>query len=184
MLVYSYFFNDNDEKLKDLQHSMYSYTISTIFTEIKNVYLDNPYAILYFSDEEDKDKIRRIEGFDHRLVQKAHDKIAAVYRYKTKEGDFEKELFETISNDDIKSLFDDTYFDTLFLDKIPLDYWYYAYKWYFFILETIRNNIHLVRELILATLKYRKPSQKELAWEAANHAAEIVKDKNKEIPWK
>jgi len=183
MIVYSYFFNDNDEKLKDLQHSMYSYTISTMFEKIKNVYLDNRYANLYFSDEE-KESIKNIEGFDHQLVQDAHDKIAAVFRYKAKEGDFAKELFETKSNDEIKSFFDATYVDTLFLNEIPLDYWYYAYKWHYFILETIRNNLSLVRELVLATLVYIEPTQKELAWEAANHAAEIIKDKNKEIPWK
>jgi hypothetical protein len=103
VLVFPYFKDDNNTILMDIQFEMYSYSISTIFEEIKRIYLDNKYTILYLSNDEIEKK-KEIGAFDHRRVQGTHDMIAAVFRFLTKDGIFEKELFEH-DNDQIKSLF-------------------------------------------------------------------------------
>jgi hypothetical protein len=181
MLVYSYFDGDNDEALKDLQYEMYSYSISTIFTHIKQIYLDNKYTILYLSDNE-IEHLNKINGFSHHLLQSAHDMLAAVFRYKAKEGAFEKELFDE-SNDNIKYLFSTVYIDTLFLDNIPGNYWHIAYKWHEFIIKSIRNNMPLARELVLALFKFINPSENNKAKNAADRTFSIIKDQYNEIPW-
>jgi hypothetical protein len=129
---------------------MYSYSISTIFEEIKRIYLDNKYTILYLSKDEIEKK-REIGVFDHRKVQGTHDMIAAVFRFLTKDGIFEKELFEQ-DNDQIKSLFNNVYIDINFLDNIQNDYWCLAYKWHRYLIDYITENIPLVHELVLATV--------------------------------
>jgi hypothetical protein len=182
MLVYEYFENDNNEALMDLQYEMYSYSISTIFEEIKRIYLDNQYTILYLSKDE-IEKIKKIDSFDHRLVQSAHDIMAAVFRFQEKKGIFEKELFEQ-DNSEIKELFRNIYIDIKFLEKIPCDYWHLAYKWHGYLLDILRKNILLVQELILSTITYSNSPQNELKWLAAERAGRLIKEQYDEIPWK
>jgi hypothetical protein len=178
MLVFPYFEGDNNKTLMDLQYEMYDYSISTIFEKVKQIYLENRYSVLYLSEEE-KEKIKSVDNFDHRLIQKTHDILAAIFRFKMKEGLYEKELFEN-DKDSTKEFFDSIYRDTDFLDKLPPKYWYLTEKWFCFIVDTIRDSIPLVKELALAMLKYDRQS----AWESANRAAEILINQYKDIPWK
>jgi hypothetical protein len=182
MLVYEYFEKDNNKAIINLQYEMYSYSISTIFEEIKRIYLDNKYSILYLSKDE-IEKIRKIDTCDHRLIQNAHDIIAAVFRFQEKNGIFEKELFDK-NNNEIKSLFDSIYMDIKFLEKIPCDYWNLAYKWHIYLLDILRKNISLVHELILSTITYSNSPQNELKWIAAERARTLIKEQYDEIPWK
>jgi hypothetical protein len=182
MLVYQRFEDDNDNILMELQYEMYHYSICTIFNEIKRIYLENPYAILYLSKLE-IERLRKIDGFDHRLIQDAHDVFAAIFRFQKKEGFYEKELFEE-DNDQIKHIFNTAFVDIDFLEKIPDKYWYLALKWHYFLYEILRENIPFTRDLALATLIYYDSfDDRKMAWDAASRAAKLIKEKYDEIPW-
>ena len=181
MLIYEYFKDDNNSILKEIQFEMYSYSISTIFTEIKRIYLDNKYAILYLSTDE-IEKYKNIDSFDHRIIQNTHDMIAAVFRFLVKDDVFEKDLFEK-DNEQIKSLFNNIYTDTNFLDNIQNDYWHFAYKWHGYLIDYINKNIPLVHELVLSTLIYNNTPQKKLAFEAAERARILIKNQHNDILW-
>jgi len=181
MLVYDYFKEDNNSLLKEIQYEMYSYSISTIFTEIKRIFLDNKYTILYLSTDE-IEKYKNIDSFDHRLIQNTHDIIAAVFRFLVKDGVFEKDLFEK-DNDQIKSIFNNIYIDTIFLNNIQNNYWHFAYKWHSYLNDYINKNIPLVHELVLSTLIYKDTQQNKLAWEASERARILIINQHNEIPW-
>jgi hypothetical protein len=183
MLVFEYYTDDNNEKLKDLQFAMYSYSISTIIGEVERIYMDNPYTELYLSAA-DIEQVKSIKHHDHRLIQGAHDILAAVFRYKAREGEFEKELFDG-GNEEIKQYFEFIYVDLDFFEKIPVDLWFLTIKWHEFIIENIKENIPLVHELLNAVIKfYSGPGTNKNQWEAAHNAVEIIKEKYSGIPWK
>jgi len=142
MIVGTSFKNDNNETLKNMQHEMYDYSISTIFLTVKHIYTGKSYSILYLTEDE-IEKYRNIENCDHRLLQGTHDIIADVFRYKAQEGEFENDLFG-VDNKQIENEFASEYTDTEFLLKIPKDYWHYASKWYQFLNKTIKENLSLV----------------------------------------
>jgi hypothetical protein len=181
MLVFSYFDGDDNENLKDMQYEMYSYAISTIFEEVQQMYLYNSFSILYLSEEEIR-KADEITRYDHRMIQTAHDVIAAVFRFRAQEGIFEKGLFEE-DNDQIKESYRWIYRDTNFLENILHNYLHYTVKWWTFIIDTVKRNIPLVRELVLATRLKCNDDSGEGAWEAAARAGDIIKEKHGEIPW-
>jgi len=180
MLVCIEFTNDNYEALKDLQYEMYSYSISTIFTTAQNIYTNNTFSRLYITDDK-AETYKSISNYDHRLLQNAHDTLAAVFRYKASEGKFENELFRT-DNAEIQKQFASYYCDTNFLNKIPSDNWHYAIKWHDFLYETIKSNISFIKEIVNATL-INSGIPNDDAWEAASKASSIIKEKYKEIPW-
>jgi hypothetical protein len=183
MLVFEYFLGDNNDDLKDLQSAMYSYSISTIFSEIKRLYLDNPFTELYLSPDEIK-SFYSIENYDHRLIQGVHDHIAAVFRFQAKEGIFEKDLFEK-ENADIKDFFSNIYRDTDFLKIIPDRLWFLTVRWYNFILEFLVKNKPVARHIALAILVYSSNTDKnKQRWESADKAIYFIKNKYHNILWK
>jgi hypothetical protein len=71
VLVYPYFKDDNNKILMDIQFEMYSYSISTIFEEIKHIYLDNKYTILYIS-KNGPEPSKSSGGFSAHILWSAH----------------------------------------------------------------------------------------------------------------
>jgi len=181
MLVYTYFEGDDNEPLKDLQHEMYDYSISTIIEEVKAYYLNNKCASRYFSNDEGEIFSKK-ESFDHRLIQDTHDMIAAVFRYQVKTGVFDYELPEK-NGKDIKSLFRGIYIDTDFLDRIPVDYWTLTYKWYKYLDNTVRENESVLENLLYALVYSITPKRKQ-AFAFASVAKSIIRYKNNRVPWK
>ena len=174
--------NDNNKIIEKMQYHFYDYCISTIFDMIKIFVLNKRYCKLYFDDIE-RDKMREIDSFDHRLLQTCHDDLAAVFRYYADQGKYEKSLFE-ISNNEIRSFFDYKYVDTEFLDLLDEKYWFLNKCWYDFVIEEINSNYDMVRELAKATLIYSQGlDNRELRWKSSYNAAKFVKDKHINVPW-
>jgi len=104
MLVYDYFTNDNNEAIKNLQHEMYEYSVDTIFTTVRRLFgTSDDTAFDYTFDE--IIKLKEIDGFDHRLLQGAHDAIAAIFRYKVQENEAAN-FPVSIDPDEIQRYFD------------------------------------------------------------------------------
>ncbi len=79
MIVSDRFEGDNNEALKCVQHDMYWPLLPFLYTYPKGIYRQ---AISYTGVGTELYKtIGEIENFDHRVLQEAHDKIAAYYRY-------------------------------------------------------------------------------------------------------
>ena len=79
MIVGSRFFGDNNEVLAWAQEGVYWTLLPYLFLYPKGIYLR---AVNYTGVE--TDLYRKVKGkdrFDHRVLQDAHDKIAAYYRY-------------------------------------------------------------------------------------------------------
>jgi hypothetical protein len=184
MLCYEYFNGDINESLFNMQHEMYTYSVSSIIEEIKRIYLDNRYTTLYLTPEE-IELYRTSEKRDHRLIQSAHDIIAAVFRYKHKNGDFEKELFDDADNSAL-NYFGNIYIDTDFLQKISNTHWHLTLKWHKFLMEILSKNIYAVRELVMAIVVYPNSEQynSQDCWTASHNAARLLKEDYPEIPWR
>jgi len=181
MIVCTSYKDDNNENLKNIQFEMYSYSVSTIFCKAQRIYTDNFYAYLYLTEDEVQ-VLKNIDNYDHRLLQYAHDTLAAVFRHQADEGKFENELFG-IDNNEIKKQLETYYSDTDFLDKISTDNWHYALKWHDFLLENIEKNIPFIKQIVIATLLSKSNSQNDEAWKAANRASDIIKEQYNKIQW-
>jgi hypothetical protein len=184
MLCYEYFNGDTNESLFNMQHEMYTYSVSSIIEKIKSIYLDNRYTALYLTPEE-VDLYRTNENEDHRLIQSVHDINAAVFRYKHKIGEFEKELFDDTENDAL-NYFGNIYIDTDFLQNIPNTHWHLTLKWHKFLIETLSEKFSVVKELVMAILVYPNSEQhnSQDCWVASYNAARLLKEDYPEIPWR
>jgi len=78
MYVFDEFEGDDNKVLKDIQHDLYSNSVSIIYSKLKDSYLkscdivsvkNDAYHFLYSN-----------KFFDHRILQDVHDLIAAYYR--------------------------------------------------------------------------------------------------------
>lgn len=86
MIVGSSFKGDNNDTLKRVQHSLYWALLPLLLKYAKQNYMEA--ANILGVRTKLTDKITDISSFDHRVLQEAHDIIAAYYRYKypDKEG--------------------------------------------------------------------------------------------------
>ncbi len=79
MIVGDSFDGDYNGILKWVQHDLYWTLLPSLFSHPKDRYLK---ALRYAGVETDlSGRINDITKFDHRVLQNAHDKIAAYYRY-------------------------------------------------------------------------------------------------------
>ncbi len=79
MIVGDRFEGDNNEILKCIQHDLYWTLLPLLFSHMRDRYL---WAIRYTEvNTVLSQRIINIDRFDHRVLQNAHDKIAAYFRY-------------------------------------------------------------------------------------------------------
>ena len=181
MLVYSYFEGDDDEALKNLQYELCSFSISAIINEVKNIYSNGTYIINYWGKNM-METFYKTSSFDHHLIQKTHDIIATIFRYQVKTGNFDNELPEK-NNDEIKSFFGSMDVDTAFMANIPVDCWNLSYKWYNFLINTIKELPSYIHDSLVCALLYSIDSLDEKADDSADNAAALVKNMHNEIHW-
>jgi hypothetical protein len=79
MIVSNYFDGDENDVLKWVQHDAYGDALTFMYRSAADRYLKD---IRYTWVSPDfVPKIRHIDGFDHRVLQLAHDLVAAYYRF-------------------------------------------------------------------------------------------------------
>lgn len=79
MIVGIYFAGDRNDKLKCIQHDLYNKLLAYLFTYSKDRYVA---AIrLVGVDTELNQRVASVKSFDHRVLQDAHDIVAADYRF-------------------------------------------------------------------------------------------------------
>jgi hypothetical protein len=76
--------NDHNKLLKDVQHDQYSRSIGNIFKAARSELLRADAVI--GSNLLIAKKVREVTAFDHRVLQDAHDIIAAAFRYHHDDG--------------------------------------------------------------------------------------------------
>ena len=75
---------DNNTYLQRVQHDCYFHSIVRMFEEARRTFL---YAdTLLMTKLELAERVRAVDGFDHRVLQAAHDILAARYRYLHDDG--------------------------------------------------------------------------------------------------
>lgn len=79
MIVASQFEGDTNKVLQDAQHESYWENIGLVFLVCAEKMIEASELIQI--DAEIATQLRRIESFDHRVLQDTHDIIAAYYRY-------------------------------------------------------------------------------------------------------
>lgn len=84
MIIASAYPSDDNELLKNVQHGLYSRHVSELFNATRK-------ALVWADDALCTDllvaaKARAVEGFDHRVLQDAHDIMAAAFRHKCDDG--------------------------------------------------------------------------------------------------
>lgn len=79
MIVCSEFPGDDNRTLMDVQHAVYSEMVVRLFTVPRDRYLAA--AALLRVDDKLSGRLRTMDGFDHRTLQLAHDRIAAYFRF-------------------------------------------------------------------------------------------------------
>ena len=84
MILSNVYENDCNRLLKDVQHDEYPRSIGTIFKSARDG-LIRADAILG-SNLLITEKAREVQSFDHRVLQDAHDIIAAAFRYRHDDG--------------------------------------------------------------------------------------------------
>ena len=84
MMVGSEFPGDNNDTLMNVQHAVYSEMVVRLFTAPRDRYLVA--AALLRLDTELVGRLRSMNGFDHRTLQLAHDRIAAFFRFSRDDG--------------------------------------------------------------------------------------------------
>jgi len=75
MMVGSEFPGDNNDTLMDVQHAVYGEMVVRLFTGPRDRYLAA--AVLLRVEDRLSGHLRSMNGFDHRTLQLAHDRIAA-----------------------------------------------------------------------------------------------------------
>jgi len=79
MIVGICFAGDRNDKLKWIQHDLYDKLMVRLFTYSKARYYT---AVRVLGVETElRRRVSSIKSFDHRVLQEAHDKIAAYYRF-------------------------------------------------------------------------------------------------------
>jgi hypothetical protein len=84
MMVGSEFPGDNNDTLMDVQHAAYGEMVVRLFTAPRDRYLAA--AALLRVDDKLSEQLRSMDGFDHRTLQLAHDRIAAFFRFAHDDG--------------------------------------------------------------------------------------------------
>src|ERR1035438_8624097 len=84
MMVGSEFHGDNNSTLMEVQHSVYGEMVVRLFTGPRDRYLAA--AALLRTDNELSKRLRSMDGFDHRTLQLAHDRMAAFFRFRDDGG--------------------------------------------------------------------------------------------------
>jgi hypothetical protein len=84
MTVGSQFPGDNNRVLMGVQHTVYGEMVVRLFTGPRDRYLAA--AALLRVDSELTQRLRSMNGFDHRTLQMAHDRIAAFFRFARDDG--------------------------------------------------------------------------------------------------
>lgn len=84
MIVSSQFSGDNNGTLMDVQHAAYWAMVVRLFTGPRDRYLSA--AALLRADDRLSRQLRSMDGFDHRTLQLAHDRIAALFRFAHDDG--------------------------------------------------------------------------------------------------
>lgn len=84
MIIFNIYHGDTNEILKLVQHDCYMCKVSFIFEQAKRRFIQAD-AIIQSNLPIIKD-LRAIEKIDHRVLQDAHDIIAAAYRYYHDDG--------------------------------------------------------------------------------------------------
>jgi len=84
MIIANAYKSDNNNLLKDAQHDLYGRHVSKIFeaAKFKLIQADSILNANFLITK----KARDIDSFDHRILQNAHDIIAAAYRYRYDDG--------------------------------------------------------------------------------------------------
>ena len=80
MIIINRFENDNNEVQKNVQVKSYGQSLSLIFDVAKKQYITAD-SILQ-ANHPNIPLLNRINSFDHRVLQAAHDTIATAFRYK------------------------------------------------------------------------------------------------------
>ncbi|MBN9658798.1 MAG: hypothetical protein J0H49_11515 [Acidobacteria bacterium] len=84
MMVNPEFPGDNNHVVMDIQHSMYNEIVVRLFTGPRDRYLAA--ATLLRVEDELSQALRDMNGFDHRTLQLAHDRMAAWFRFAHDDG--------------------------------------------------------------------------------------------------
>ena len=79
MIVGPEFHGDNNRTLMNVQHGVYCEMVVRLFTGPRDRY--RAAAALLRADSELSERLRSMDGFDHRTLQLAHDRIAAFFRF-------------------------------------------------------------------------------------------------------
>ena len=79
MIVGIYFAGDRNVKLKCIQHDLYNKLLAYLLTYSKDRYFAS--VRLVGVNTEMTQRVASVKGFDHRVLQDAHDMIAAEYRF-------------------------------------------------------------------------------------------------------
>lgn len=79
MIVCSGFPGDNNRTLMNVQHGVYSEMLARLFTGPRDRY--RAAATLLRVESDLSERLRSMDGFDHRTLQLAHDRIAAYFRF-------------------------------------------------------------------------------------------------------
>ena len=79
MIVGKVYSGDNNETLKWVQHDLYSQIMPEIFRRPKERFVKAARLVEY--QQPLIDILKNITSFDHRVLQNAHDIVAARYRY-------------------------------------------------------------------------------------------------------
>lgn len=83
MIVGNRFQNDNNELLKNIQKESYGKTLSLIFNVAKKQYMTAD-SILQ-ANHPNIPLLNKINSIDHRVLQAAHDNIAAAFRFRSQD---------------------------------------------------------------------------------------------------
>ncbi len=80
MIIGARFPGDENKTLMQVQHDVYMFTVGKLYDEALNRYLQaaRPVGV----ETELTKRLRKRKGFDHRVLQDAHDHIAAYYRFR------------------------------------------------------------------------------------------------------
>lgn len=181
MLVYSYFKGDETNWVTEIQFEMYSYVSGSLRGILRDYYINSSLARIYFSPDQ-------IEGFkndendDHRIIQGAHDLLAAVFRYKCRQGEFNKMVFDD-TNEQLRIFFDRLYVDIGFFNRIPKQYWHLTKAWYTFATTELNANEDLIRELARARFVYNQELQREECHLAITNASKEIIKSHLDLPW-
>lgn len=180
MIVVPYFEGDKSNQITKVQFEMYSYVSDSMRSVVRYHFLDHNSARKFFSPEQIVVYLKN-ENRDHRIMQGAHDLIAAVFRYRYKQGQFRKELFD--SNKQIIDYFKRIYVNIDFLSRVPEEWWYLTKSWHSYAVESFNIHYDLIREMGYAHFVFDLDTQREERRIAEYNAACAIIKRNLDVPW-